>query len=57
MRDWNAESRRNFIHDSPLSINNKPYEGLKQIKIKPFFRAYVLSINNKPYEGLKQPLA
>ncbi len=37
-----------------LSINNKPYEGLKpdtDIDFNAF--AKMLSINNKPYEGLK----
>jgi hypothetical protein len=36
-----------------LSINNKPYEGLKQEGIAVALSSVRLSINNKPYEGLK----
>ena len=43
---------------APLSINNKPYEGLKPHfgSPSPVQAAGLLSINNKPYEGLKQTL-
>ena len=37
-----------------LSINNKPYEGLKQKSFLLMIWQIILSINNKPYEGLKQ---
>ena len=37
-----------------LSINNKPYEGLKLEPRQVKTEIEILSINNKPYEGLKQ---
>ena len=37
-----------------LSINNNPYEGLKQSDHNNQDLAVELSINNNPYEGLKQ---
>ena len=53
MRDWN-QSVANAASQSvyQLSINNKPYEGLKLAGwCQP--RHLLLSINNKLYEGLK----
>ncbi len=41
---------------SILSINNKPYEGLKRASITLDQGSFYLSINNKPYEGLKLSL-
>ena len=58
MRDWNyAVGAYQFIPSTlslALSINNKPYEGLKRhIENENQTQALNLSINNKPYEGLK----